>query len=120
MKVVCRRQTPRGPLVCRVEQSPWSRPVPETQGRLPVDYCPWCGAKCDAWTALDPCRSPKAGDAGMCFYCGQVMIYNTDLTLRKPDEVEAILWAADPTIRRTRRAWEIFVLRHPEKRREPK
>jgi hypothetical protein len=31
---------------------------------------------------------PEAGDISVCYYCGRIMIYNEDLSLREPTEVE--------------------------------
>ena len=104
--------------------SPWSRPVAEfASGQVPSKaICPYCGTLTDGWTdpELGEGRKPKPGDGGVCLYCGAVAIYTETLSLRRPDEIEQVIYSADPKVRHAQRAQRIFIERNPKYRREPK
>ncbi len=74
--------------------------------RVPVSWCPFCGAEADgaaATTGIDP---PSEGDAMLCSGCGQWAIYTATMARRAPtlDEAESI--ALSPNAQRVRWAWE--------------
>lgn len=52
---------------------------------MPECSCPWCHQKLDAAMAADPSdpdATPSPGDATVCIYCAQVLVFADDLTLR--------------------------------------
>lgn len=52
------------------------------QVKLSSDYCPTCGAECDAATPADGSpATPKPNDISLCFYCGETLTFNEDLKL---------------------------------------
>lgn len=64
---------------------------------LPASVCPYCEKLLDAAGALDKDTTPKPGDASICVYCAQMLIFNHKLVLRKPhaDEI-AMIRKVDP------------------------
>ena len=59
--------------------------------RLKKSNCPGCGKKIDACThALGPDKPPKPGDFSLCGYCGEILIFNPDLTVRNPVLIELL------------------------------
>ena len=44
----------------------------------------------------------------LCFGCGEYCIFNSDLTLRKPDDDEMIEIGLDPVARRARLVWVVM------------
>ena len=61
--------------------------------------CPGCGNKLDASSGNDGVP-PKAGDASLCWYCGALLLYREDLTLRPMSTLEKVEHLEDPTFRR--------------------
>jgi hypothetical protein len=60
--------------------------------------CPWCGYGFDCATSPAAKSGPKEGDVSVCFNCGELAQFNTDLTLRKcDDEVQLFLDMPDVT-----------------------
>jgi hypothetical protein len=54
-----------------------------------VSLCPHCGAKLDAATfAGKGEHTAKPGDWSICIYCTQMLVFDGDMTLRKPAEGE--------------------------------
>lgn len=61
--------------------------------RLPLLVCRICGSENDAASELGPGTArPKPGDGNICLNCGELSVYNPDLSLRSPrfDELAAI------------------------------
>lgn len=59
----------------------------DSEGRpLPVSHCPACGYKLDTATAAvtKDCR-PAPDDVSLCLECGEILIFNEDMTLRRAD-----------------------------------
>jgi hypothetical protein len=58
--------------------------------------CPSCGKVLDAAThpTADDIR-PKVGDISICFYCGNLMAFGDELTLRKLTDAESNQLADD-------------------------
>jgi hypothetical protein len=50
--------------------------------RLPASPCLNCGKRSDAVTGVDTTDRPSSGDIAICFYCGHIMAYAADLSLR--------------------------------------
>lgn len=71
--------------------------------RVPGNVCPACKHPMDAATSTDRPAKPKPDDVSVCFECGQVLLFNEDLTSRIPSQKEMIelqrshLW---PTLER--------------------
>lgn len=106
----------------RRPNSPWSRPV-DKRGPMPSrPICPYCEMLVDDYTGSDgyASPSPKPEDVGVCLYCGQIVIYTAELTLRKPDEIEAVMLPLDPAIRKAMLARSMFIAERPHYRREIK
>lgn len=65
--------------------------------------CPNCASKLDAATSarLDDAH-PKEGDFSLCAYCGSILVFRADLTLRNATTREAFMFVRDvlPTLRR--------------------
>lgn len=46
--------------------------------------CPECHADADGATCVDkPGAGPKAEDLSMCLYCGTLLVFNADLSVRR-------------------------------------
>ena len=71
--------------------------------RMPKIECMGCGKGLDAVSAVDSNNRPSPGDFSMCIYCGHVMIYCDDGTLRKPTESELVDIAGDELLIEMRR-----------------
>jgi hypothetical protein len=54
--------------------------------KLPVHTCTACGAANDA--ASHEQATPSSGDVSLCWYCGELTLFNEDLTQRAPTEEE--------------------------------
>jgi hypothetical protein len=51
--------------------------------------CPYCGQElCGATDPVNPEGVPVEGDASICIGCGGLLIFNEDLTSRKPTAAE--------------------------------
>jgi len=76
--------------------------------RLPPHTCPWCSKALDSAAPTDQGDwKPAPGDMTLCFGCGEYCIFNSDLTLRKPDDDEMIEIGLDPVARRARLVWVV-------------
>jgi hypothetical protein len=49
---------------------------------IPPSPCPTCGEQIDL-ASCEEAALPNPGDPGVCLYCGELLTYNDDLTLRK-------------------------------------
>jgi hypothetical protein len=58
--------------------------------KIPLSYCPNCGHKLDPTIEGFDEHMPVAGDASICFSCGDIMVFNADLSLRKATAQENI------------------------------
>ena len=47
-----------------------------------LNLCPSCGNKNDAVTAAFGDATPHPGDLSICLYCGHLMVFADDLSLR--------------------------------------
>jgi DNA-directed RNA polymerase subunit RPC12/RpoP len=67
---------------------------------LPGKVCLNCGEKIDAAArTLDKDDDrPGPGDVAICFYCGHLMIYADDMSVREPTGEEVVELAGDPEI----------------------
>lgn len=63
-------------------------PMPSKTTRVPSNRCPVCKYQMDAATGVEPETKPKPGDVSICWQCGAVLIFDTDLTSRLPTEQE--------------------------------
>lgn len=73
--------------------------------RIPLNLCLKCGAAIDAASAPGaPRAEPKDGDASLCMYCGDAMIFRADGSLRPPTPAESAQLDADAGVRRLRLA----------------
>lgn len=52
------------------------------QTRLNVSECPNCEALLDAVDSVGVDAEPNPGDLTICFYCGEPLIFNEDMSLR--------------------------------------
>jgi len=58
--------------------------------KIPKSTCPKCGYLLDTSTSVfDDCTVPKAGDVSLCLACGEISVFNKDLTLRVPTKTES-------------------------------
>ena len=74
---------------------------------VPVRLCLGCGAVNDRTTeTTGGGHKPVAGDATICVSCGQVSIFNEDLSLRPPTKDEEEALATNENYQRVRKAWE--------------
>jgi DNA-directed RNA polymerase subunit RPC12/RpoP len=67
---------------------------------LPHEACLNCGKSIDAATRtldMDDDR-PSPGDVAICFYCGHLMVFADDMSVREPNEAEVVEMAGDPDI----------------------
>lgn len=54
----------------------------------PESFCPSCGKRFDQASSAFGESTPKPDDITICIRCGQVMLFNLDMTVRLPDEDE--------------------------------
>lgn len=58
--------------------------------RTPKTYCRTCHYRMDAASSIKPNEIPDAGSVSLCMKCGELSIFNGDLTLRAPTQQELI------------------------------
>jgi hypothetical protein len=66
---------------------------------IPKASCPKCGYRMDRTS--DPHGGdarPSEGDASVCLACGNVSVFNSDLSMRQPTAAEKELFDRDPQI----------------------
>jgi hypothetical protein len=76
--------------------------------RLVPSPCPYCCRVMDAATGISPegvDMMPDPGDFSLCSYCGEFLIYDKDLLLRKPTDDELITVGSHPDAQMVRQAW---------------
>lgn len=74
----------------------------------PNATCPNCGKSLDSFTHARPgVRHAAEGDLSICVYCGVVLIFRADLTLRLPTAAEA------PAVIKSIDAWLLEQRRGP-------
>jgi len=66
--------------------------------RVPTSICPACDAPNDGAQQVNGMRRPRPGDVSICFYCGELGIFNSDLSLRTPSVAELEIMRRDPEI----------------------
>ena len=50
---------------------------------LPLTFCPQCGHKLDGATQVEEGKGePEENDLTVCWYCGRILLFNADLSLR--------------------------------------
>jgi len=60
--------------------------------------CIDCGKLLNGATAIDSDSAPDPGDVTVCIYCGSLMIFEDDLSLRRPQPEEIVEMAGDERI----------------------
>lgn len=82
-----------------------------TSNRIPLTPCPSCGKLNDAATHPTQTRMPAPGDFSVCGYCGELLIFNEGLSMRRAELNDLM-----PVDARTHRAIEqmqaAFRLKH--------
>jgi hypothetical protein len=78
--------------------------------------CPACLKSNDGATSMREDATPKPDDLSVCIYCGQVNVFQTDLTLRamRKPEFEALPGELRRDIAIARRAVTAFNQRRPK------
>lgn len=66
--------------------------------------CTACGTPLDRATGVDTDDNPNPGDVTICFRCGHIMAFATDLTMRELTDTEAKEVAGNKTILAIQRA----------------
>jgi hypothetical protein len=69
-----------------------------------VPQCVDCGKRLDGAAGVDTDDAPDPGDFTVCAYCGNIMVYDDDLSLRRPNAAEAREIAGDKRILALQRA----------------
>jgi len=69
-----------------------------TSTRTPPSFCLDCGKKLDAAAAVREGAEPKPDDISLCIYCGHIMMYAPDLTLRELTDDEIVEIAGRPDV----------------------
>jgi hypothetical protein len=72
--------------------------------RMVLSACTACGKLCDGATGVGCDGGPGPGDWTICFYCGHLMAFADDLTLRNLSDAEMVEVAGDPRIIAVQRA----------------
>jgi len=67
---------------------------------IPPHRCPRCNYRMDCTTDAYGEAKPKEGDVSICLMCGGLMVFNADLTVRKPTKEENLRFQSDPSIMR--------------------
>jgi hypothetical protein len=70
----------------------------------PIVQCVDCGKQLDGAAGIDTDAAPNPGDFTVCAYCGSIMVYNDELTLRQPNAAEVRKVAGDNRILAIQRA----------------
>lgn len=71
--------------------------------QTPASSCPSCGTTVDASTSVAGDHAPSPGDVSICMYCGHLMAFADDLTLRPLTDKEMLECAGDMRILRAQR-----------------
>jgi hypothetical protein len=72
--------------------------------RVPASTCPACGRQVDAASPVDHHTKPEPGNLAICLYCGHLMAYADDLSLRHLTDAEMHEVAGDKRILAIQRA----------------
>jgi hypothetical protein len=67
-----------------------------TTTEVPAYTCPTCGDLNDA-ASNEHGATPSEGDVSMCVNCGEITMFNADLSQRIPTEEEMAAIRSDPT-----------------------
>lgn len=54
----------------------------------PPNKCQSCGETCDCASHKDTKEPPQKGDFSVCFYCGEIHVFDENLKLRKATQDE--------------------------------
>lgn len=73
---------------------------------MPASKCPFCGFIGDQATGIGPRPTPSPGDAGICFQCVSLLVYDDKLALRKPTAMELKFLQAQPLVQRCLQAFK--------------
>lgn len=65
--------------------------------------CPHCKARNNTNTDT----LPREGDVGICFVCGEAMVFDGKGGVRKPDAEDEEFIASDPKIRKMQMLWKL-------------
>lgn len=65
---------------------------------VPECFCPSCGGKLSAATALKAGTTPSPGDISLCAGCGQWLVYDEGLRSRMPTKAEETEILSDPRL----------------------
>lgn len=76
----------------------------DTTTRLPTSKCLDCGKTVTAATPPKGAKKPKPDDFTVCLYCGHVMAFDSDMTVRALTDAEMHEVAGNPEILRIQRA----------------
>jgi len=87
--------------------------TPDGMERTPEHVCLNCGSKLNARTAVNHSDKASGGDISICFYCGHIMAYDADLTLRELTDEEMVKIAGDPCILAIQKARGIVLAKKP-------
>jgi hypothetical protein len=79
------------------------KPRPEIALRT---VCVFCGEAHDCVSNVELCeRGPESGDATICIECGEWLVFDDHLALRRPTDDEYLEIGLDENMRRVRTAW---------------
>lgn len=79
--------------------------------RTKENHCPYCNHKLDGVSQVNGDSFPTPGDASVCICCGNVSVFDKNLSLRKPLPEEESDICEDATIIEAQRAiFEAFVI----------
>jgi hypothetical protein len=84
---------------------------------LPKQHCPNCGQRIEA-ASSEHGSLPQPGDINVCLYCGELLTFNPDMTIRRPTPEEIAEYKKQPGLwdeitsyqRRFRRAAEAIAV----------
>jgi len=74
--------------------------------KVPKNICAACGTVLDGASQVDGKQAPAMGDLSICVYCGNLSIFQADMSLRDPTVAEFEL------LRQDERVLEILRLRY--------
>lgn len=72
--------------------------------RVPTSRCLHCGRVNDAATPVDDNATPEPGNITVCFVCGHIMAFDTEMKLRELTISEILEVAGDERILAVQRA----------------
>jgi hypothetical protein len=88
-----------------------------SQGRHKKSRCPSCRRDLSGYSSApyEKQVTPRPGDITICLYCGHLLVFADDLTVRNPTDAEMTSLAGNREVLRMQRLRGDFVKEHKDK-----